>query len=75
VIPPEGRAAALAPLVFPPIPADIPAGLRAEFEEMGKEMISEGASHELSKIRAIRRVRDGWTWTMGGEGHYVVAPR
>jgi pimeloyl-ACP methyl ester carboxylesterase len=51
VLPADQRAAALAPPVLPPMPPNIPAGLRAEFEEPGKEMISDGA-----EARTLRRV-------------------
>jgi pimeloyl-ACP methyl ester carboxylesterase len=51
VVPPENRAATLAPPVLPPIPPDTPAGLRAEFEEIGKEMTNDG-----QESRSLRRV-------------------
>jgi pimeloyl-ACP methyl ester carboxylesterase len=38
VLPPQDRQEALAPPVFPPIPADTPAGLRAAYEQMLEEM-------------------------------------
>jgi pimeloyl-ACP methyl ester carboxylesterase len=50
VVPPENCAEALAPPVLPPIPPDTPPGLRAEFEEIGKEMVSDG-----QESRSLRR--------------------
>jgi pimeloyl-ACP methyl ester carboxylesterase len=40
-LPPENRAAALAPPVLPPIPPNTPPGVRAEFEEMAKEWLND----------------------------------
>lgn len=54
VVPPENRAATLAPPVLPPIPPDTPPGLRAEFEEIGKEMISDG--QESRSLRPVSGV-------------------
>jgi pimeloyl-ACP methyl ester carboxylesterase len=54
VLPPERRAEALAPPVLPQIPASVPPGLRAELEEVGKEMVSDGAeSRTLRPITGI----------------------
>jgi pimeloyl-ACP methyl ester carboxylesterase len=51
VVPPANRAETLASPVLPPIPPDTPAGLRAEYEEIGKEMIGDG-----EESRSLRRV-------------------
>jgi pimeloyl-ACP methyl ester carboxylesterase len=50
-LPAERRAEALAPPVLPPIPPGAPPGLRAEFEEIAAEMISDGR-----ESRSLRRV-------------------
>jgi pimeloyl-ACP methyl ester carboxylesterase len=53
-LPPDQRAAAMAPPALPPIPPNTPAGLRAEFEQIGKEMISDGAeSRTLRPVSGI----------------------
>jgi len=54
VVPLENRAATLAPPVLPPIPSDTPPGLRAEFEEIGQEMISDG--QESRSLRPVSGV-------------------
>lgn len=51
VVPPEHRASTLAPPVLPPIPPDTPQGLRAEFEEIGREMVSDG--QESRSLRPV----------------------
>jgi pimeloyl-ACP methyl ester carboxylesterase len=51
VVPPENRAETLAPPVLPPIPPNTPTGLRAEFEQIGKEMVSDGA--ETRTLRPV----------------------
>jgi pimeloyl-ACP methyl ester carboxylesterase len=51
VLPPDQRAVALAPPTLPAIPPGTPAGLRAEFEEIGREMVNDGA-----ESRTLRRV-------------------
>jgi pimeloyl-ACP methyl ester carboxylesterase len=51
VLPPDQRAVALAPPTLPPFPPNTPAGLRAEFEEISREMVSDGA-----ESRTLRRV-------------------
>jgi pimeloyl-ACP methyl ester carboxylesterase len=51
VVPPENRAETLAPPVLPPFPPNTPAGLRAELEEVGKEMTNDG-----QESRTLRRV-------------------
>jgi pimeloyl-ACP methyl ester carboxylesterase len=42
VLPPDQRAEALKPPVLPPIPPNTPLGIRAQFEEIGKEMVDDG---------------------------------
>jgi len=42
VVAPDQRAAVLAPPQLPPIPPDTPAGVRAEFAEIAKEMTTDG---------------------------------
>jgi pimeloyl-ACP methyl ester carboxylesterase len=51
VLPAELRAAALAPPVLPPMPPNISDGLRAEFEEIGKELVNDG--QETRTLRPI----------------------
>jgi pimeloyl-ACP methyl ester carboxylesterase len=57
VVPPENRAETLAPPVLPPLPPDTPAGLRAELEEVGKEMINDGK--ESRSLRPVAGVPIG----------------
>lgn len=49
VVPPEHRADVLKPPVLPPFPANTPPGQRAELEEVGKEMTSDGAEAKTFK--------------------------
>jgi pimeloyl-ACP methyl ester carboxylesterase len=41
LVPPEERAAVLAPPTMPPIPPDAPSGMRAEMELIGSEMVND----------------------------------
>lgn len=54
VLPEAQRAAALAPPSFPPIPPTTPPGVRAEFEEMARDMLSDGQQARL--FRAVTTV-------------------
>ena len=49
VLPPERRAEALKPPVMPPMPTNLRPGHRAEFEEIAREMISDGAESRTFK--------------------------
>jgi pimeloyl-ACP methyl ester carboxylesterase len=54
VLPANERAAALEPPVLPRIPDEVSAGLRAEFEEIGREMMNDGReSRSLRPVSGI----------------------
>ena len=48
-LPPQRRAEALKPPVMPPLPPNLRPGHRAEFEEIAKEMITDGAEERTFK--------------------------